>query len=95
MAVPTYLSNNETATVKLNWSSTNNSTIYIISSTLQVFCASGIVTEQHNEIFETSNKSILLSVLYNQGYDISVTASNCAGNSTPAEIIVRIGIVRF
>ena len=29
-------------------------------------------------------------VLYSQEYNISVVASNCAGNSTPAEIMILI-----
>ena len=38
--------------------------------------------------FTTPNTSIQLPVLYNQEYNVSVVASNCAGNSTPAEITI-------
>ena len=41
--------------------------------------------------FITSNTTIQLPVLYNQEYNISVVASNCAGNSTPASITVFYG----
>ena len=41
--------------------------------------------------FTTPNNTIQLSVLYNQDYNISVVANNCAGNSTPTEVNVRIG----
>ena len=39
--------------------------------------------------FTTSNTSIQLPVLYNQEYNISVVANNCAGNSLSAEISIR------
>ena len=41
--------------------------------------------------FTTPNNTIQLPVLYNQDYNISVVANNCAGNSAPAKINVRIG----
>ena len=40
--------------------------------------------------FYTSNTSIQPALLYDQDYNISVVASNCIGNSTPAEIHIRI-----
>jgi CCR4-NOT transcriptional regulation complex NOT5 subunit len=39
----------------------------------------------------TSNTTIHLPLQYNQDYNVSVMASNCAGNSTPVEISVRVG----
>ena len=39
-----------------------------------------------NSSFITPNTTIEIPVLYNQEYNITVVASNCAGNSTPAEI---------
>lgn len=41
--------------------------------------------------FTTVNTSIQLFILYNQEYNISVLATNCAGNSTPTETDVKIG----
>jgi hypothetical protein len=37
-------------------------------------------------IISTSNKTIEIPILFNQEYVVSVLASNCAGNSTPATI---------
>ena len=42
-------------------------------------------------IFYTSNTSIPLALHYDRDYNISVVASNCVGNSTPAEIHIRLG----
>ena len=42
-------------------------------------------------IFYTNNTSIPLALHYDQDYNISVMASNCVGNSTPAEIYIRLG----
>ena len=41
-------------------------------------------------IFHTPNVSIQLVLFYDQDYNISVVTSNCIGNSTPAEIHIRI-----
>ena len=41
--------------------------------------------------FTTSNTSIQLFILYNQEYNISVVATNCAGNSTPTGTDIKIG----
>ena len=41
-------------------------------------------------IFHTVNISLLLALLYDQDYNISVVASNCIGNSAPTEIRVRL-----
>ena len=42
-------------------------------------------------VYTTSNTSIHLPLLYNQEYSVSVVASNCAGNSTPTELIIMNG----
>ena len=39
----------------------------------------------------TSNTSIQLFILYNQEYNITVVASNCVGNSTPAKTTLTVG----
>ena len=46
---------------------------------------------ESGSVFTTSNTTIQLSILYNQEYNISVVANNCAGNSTPASINFYIG----
>ena len=42
-------------------------------------------------IFYTVNTSISLALHYDQDYNISVVASNCVGNSTPAQFHIRLG----
>ena len=44
-----------------------------------------------DSIFTTTNTTFQLSILYNEEYNISVFASNCAGNSTPVIVSVFIG----
>ena len=48
---------------------------------------------EFESIFITSNTTIHLplDLQHNQDYNVSVMASNCAGNSTLAEISVRVG----
>ena len=48
-----------------------------------------------DSIFTTTNTTFQLSMLYNEEYNISVLASNCAGNSTPVIIPVFIGKVDY
>jgi hypothetical protein len=48
-------------------------------------------TANSGSIFHTANTSIPLSLNYDQDYNISVVASNCVGNSTPADIHIRLG----
>ena len=38
--------------------------------------------------FSTTNKSLLLPLLYDQEYSIGVITSNCVGNSTPVNISI-------
>ena len=40
---------------------------------------------------KTFNTTVQLQLQYNRDYNISVIANNCAGNSMPADINVRIG----
>ena len=65
------------------WSPNDNDRVdyYIIS----------ITTNTIETSFTTFNTSIQLPLQYNQEYNISVIANNCAGNSTPAEMNLRIG----
>ena len=60
---------------------------YIITVSLSV--------DESESTFTTSSTSInlKLSLQPNQDYNVSVVASNCAGNSSAAFINVRIGIV--
>ena len=48
-------------------------------------------TLNSGSIFHTADTSIPLPLNYDQDYNISVVASNCVGNSTPAEIHIRLG----
>ena len=48
-------------------------------------------TANSGSIFHTADTSILLPLKYDQDYNISMVASNCVGNSTPAEIRIRLG----
>ena len=41
--------------------------------------------------FNTADTSIPLTLHYDRDYNISVVASNCVGNSTPAKIHIRLG----
>ena len=45
--------------------------------------------------FITTDTTIQLSVLYNQEYNISVVAGNCAGSSTPAESKFSISMLHM
>jgi hypothetical protein len=51
-------------------------------------------TANSGSIFHTANTSIPLALNYDRDYNISVVASNCVGNSTPAEIHIRLGKLR-
>ena len=46
---------------------------------------------ESESVFITSNTTIQLPFLYNQDYNVSVMANNCAGSSIAASINVRIG----
>ena len=48
-------------------------------------------TANPGSIFHTADTSIPLALNYDQDYNISVVASNCVGNSTPAEMRIRLG----
>ena len=69
--------------VTILWSPNDNDSVdyYIVSVTANT-------TETS---FTTSNTSVQLPLQYNQEYNITVIANNCAGNSTPTEMSMRIG----
>ena len=46
---------------------------------------------ESGSVFFTSNTTIQLPFLYNQDYNVSVMANNCAGSSIASNINVRIG----
>ena len=46
---------------------------------------------ESGSVFFTSNTTIQLPFLYNQDYNVSVMANNCAGSSISSNINVRIG----
>ena len=66
----------------LQWNASEATDNYIITS------SPSVAGSRSNII--TPNTTIEIPVLHNQEYNISVIASNCAGNSTPAEITVFI-----
>ena len=71
--------------MKVQWNPVTVADHYIIS-------VSPLINDNESEsTLMTSNTTIQLPLEYNQDYNITVMASNCAGNSTPAEISVRIG----
>ena len=68
--------------MKVQWNPVTVADHYIIS-------VSPLINDEST--FITSNTTINLPLRHNQDYNISVMASNCAGNSTPAEISARVG----
>jgi hypothetical protein len=71
--------------VKVQWNAAALADHYIIS-------LSPLINDEESEsIFIISNTTIHLSLQHNQDYNVSVMASNCAGNSTPTEISIRVG----
>ena len=68
--------------VMLQWNASEAADHYII-------IVSGPLVIESGSSYITSNTTVLVPVQYNnQQYNISVVASNCAGNSTPAEIMI-------
>ena len=71
--------------MKVQWNAAALANHYIVS-------LSPLTNDNESEsTFITSNTTIHLPLQYNQDYNVSVMASNCAGNSTPADISVRVG----
>jgi hypothetical protein len=71
--------------MQVQWNAAALTDHYIIS-------ISPLVKDGESEsTFITSNTTIHLPLQINQDYNVSVMASNCAGNSTPAEISMRVG----
>ena len=68
----------------IQWTPVDAADHYIIS-------VSPALDNESKSIVITFNTSIQLPLQYNKGYNVSVMASNCAGNSTPAEISMRVG----
>ena len=67
--------------IVLQWNTSDLVDYYIITVSPPV---------ESGSTFTTPNTSIQFPVLYNQEYNVSVVANNCAGNSTPAETTVPI-----
>jgi hypothetical protein len=71
--------------MKVQWNAAALADHYIIS-------LSPLINDNESEsTFITSNTTIHLPLQHNQDYNVSVMAGNCAGNSTPAKIGVRVG----
>ena len=62
---------------------------HIVNYTVIVQCSEAADSE--SIIFNTADTSIPLTLHYDRDYNISVMASNCVGDSTPAEIHIRLG----
>ena len=69
--------------IRISWNLVDTADNYIISISPSV---------ESGSTFTTSNTSIQLPLIYNTVYNISVVASNCAGNSTPTYITITTGI---
>ena len=72
--------------MKIQWNPVTVADHYIISVSPLI-----IIDNESESSLITSNTTIHLPLEHNQDYNVSVMASNCAGNSTPAEISVRVG----
>ena len=71
--------------MKIKWNPVSEVDHYIISISPPI---------ENGTIVTTSNTTIQLPLVYNKGYNVSVMASNCAGNSTQVGINIRIGNVK-
>ena len=71
--------------MKIQWTPVDAADHYIIS------VSPALDNESKCISITLTNTSIQLPLKYNHDYNVSVTASNCAGNSTPVEISVRVG----
>ena len=71
--------------VEIQWNSADVVDYYIIT-------ISPWPLHELQSTFTTLTATIQLSMLYNQEYNVTVVASNCAGNSTPADINIKIGM---
>jgi hypothetical protein len=74
--------------MKVQWNAAALADHYIINI---IFLSPLINVNESISTFVTSNTTIHLPLQYNQDYNVSVMASNCAGNSTLAEISMRVG----
>ena len=73
--------------MRVQWNAAALADHYIVS-------LSPLIDDNESEsTFITSNTTIHLPLRHNQDYNISVMASNCAGNSTPVKISMRVGTV--
>ncbi len=71
--------------MKIQWTAVAMADHYIIS-------VSPLINGNESEsTFVTSNTTIHLPLQHSQDYNVRVMAGNCAGNSTPVEISMRVG----
>ena len=73
--------------MKIQWNAAALADHYIVS------LSPLINNNESKSTFITSNTTVNLPLQYNQDYNISVMARNCAGNSIPVKISMRIGMV--
>ena len=82
--MPAYIINTQSSSrlTQIIWNQVETADQYIVNISPPVQSKSTIIT---------TNTSIILPLLYNEEYNISVVASNCAGNSTSEVIHVVVG----
>ena len=73
--------------VTLQWDDESRDPMYLGNYTITVYPEAA----NSGSIFYTTDTSMPLALHYDQDYNVSVVASNCVGNSTPAEIWIRLG----
>ena len=73
--------------VILQWDDESRDPMYLGNYTIAVYPEA----VNAGSIFYTIDTSMPLALHYDQDYNISVVASNCVGNSIPAEIWIRLG----
>jgi hypothetical protein len=77
-------------TIMLEWTS-RLSDASVVDTKSYIINVSPPIISDSVSTFTTANTSIQLFILYNQEYNVSIVATNCAGNSTPAETNIQIG----
>ena len=76
------ISNQGSQQITLQWNESEAADHYIIA------VSPSVIGPSSSASFVTPNSTVGIPVSYNEEYNISVVASNCAGNSTPAEITI-------
>ena len=86
--VQQYLNYDDPATVTLT---VTNDSAHVVT----YFSISVVSSMASWSTFATANNTIKVPVLYNQEYNISLVANNCAGSSEPVVFNLFVGKVHF